>query len=693
MTAYKPFKDKDALFTCLQDMVVATASAVRPAERLTVTEAGERYHYISNKTYTGPWSREKTPYMVEVQDGLTSLEKTGTVFVGPARTGKSLSFLNWLTYTAKCDPADMMIIQMNQGRAREWSQDDLAKFLRYSDDIRKLLVPGRTNDNVYDKTFLSGMRLTIKHPTIAELSGKTIPRLWIMDYDREPINIDGEGDKWSLTKKRSQTFKRHGMTVAESSPGCEVLNAKWSPQTPHQAPPTEGILALYNTGDRRRWYWSCPQCNDKFEPDWKLLTYPDSQDFHEAAEAVTLTCPHCGFPMLPDMQYELNLGGRWIADGQQWLPSGEVIGSPPRSDIASYWLKGPAAAYTTWPELVVKYLEANKEYEDTGSEEKLKAVTNTDFGLPYTYKALENGRLPETLKARAIHWSDEPTVPTEAGGGFLVATVDVQARSFVVHVYLVSAGNVIWHVDMFKIRKSARIDEDGHPYPIDPAGFKEDWHLLIDQVIHRTYPLNDGSSRRMAIKISGCDSGGKDGVTANAYDFYRHLQTEMLHQRFHLLKGNESKGYQDTAMRPAMWDSLKKDKFSVARGDIPGWLVSSNFVKDAVNTLLEAPDRVKFPKWAPDWLYSQLTAEVRDPGKGWLNTSGKRNESFDLICYCYALLTHPDIRAFHQDWSNPPSWMDDFDRNDFVYDESGQPAFMRKVEGRKSISELGDALG
>jgi hypothetical protein len=51
-------------------------------------------------------------------------------------------------------------------------------------------------------------------------------------------------------------------------------------------------------------------------------------------------------------------------------------------------------------------------------------------------------------------------IPVEAGGGFLVATVDVQAGgkpSFVVHVYLVS-GNDIWHIEMFKIRKSKRTD-------------------------------------------------------------------------------------------------------------------------------------------------------------------------------------------------------------------------------------------
>ena len=45
----------------------------------------------------------------------------------------------------------------------------------------------------------------------------------------------------------------HGMTAAESSPGRVITDAKWIRKTPHEAPPTTGILSLYNRGDRRLW--------------------------------------------------------------------------------------------------------------------------------------------------------------------------------------------------------------------------------------------------------------------------------------------------------------------------------------------------------------------------------------------------------------------------------------------------------
>ena len=465
-------------FDTLESMVAASFEAMRPTERLTVTEAARRYHIIrSPGAHSGPWSAEKTPYLIEPQDVLTSLEYTGMIFVGPARTGKSAMALNWAAHTSILDPADMMIVHMAQHTAREWSKADLAKMLRHSPEVRSRLRAGRADDNTYDKEFMSGMRLTVTWPTITNLSGKTVPRNWIMDYDRIADDIDGEGNAYDLTRKRAQTFKRFGMTVAESSPGREIENPKWFARTPHEAPPTKGILDLYNRGDRRRWYWRCPQCHDAFEPSFPLLQYPDSEDIMESAEAVTLVCPHCGFWMKPDRKDELNNAGRWVRDGMVWLPSGEMAPrpgmKPARSDIASFWLKGPAAAFQEWPGLVLNHLRAEAAYEASGDEKPLQTTINVDQGEPYIAKSRVSERLPEDLKNKAEDWGsteEEPTVPE--GVRFLIATVDVQARAFVVQVQGFTASGDMVVIDGFKIRKAARLDfgrRSGEPRPRPPT--------------------------------------------------------------------------------------------------------------------------------------------------------------------------------------------------------------------------------
>ena len=101
--------------------------------------------------------------------------------------------------------------------------------------------------------------------------------------------------------------------------------------------------------------------------------------------------------------------------------------------------------------------------------------------------------------------------------------VDVQARAFVVQVHGFTSTGDMGVIDGHKIRKSARLDEDGHPLPLDPSSYAEDWDLLIEQVIRRSYSLADGSGRRMLMKMVGCDSGGREGVTFHAYDFWRRL--------------------------------------------------------------------------------------------------------------------------------------------------------------------------
>jgi phage terminase large subunit GpA-like protein len=703
-------RDEITLFDSIEEMIVAAAEAVRPPERITVSEAAERFHIVNNPgQHVGPFSLERTPYLREPMDVLTSLDFTAMVFAGPARTGKSAMAINWLCSTAITDPADMMVVHMAQHTARDWSQADLAKAVRNSPELRKRMTPGRQNDNVFDKHFLSGMRLLITWPTINNLSGKTIPRQWLMDLDRMPQNVDGEGNPFDLTRKRGDTFGRYAMTGAEASPGFDVTDGKWVAQGAHEAPPTGdektggGILALYNRGDRRRWFWRCPQCHESFEPRFKLLQWPDSTDFMDAAEQTVMVCPHDGFYMTPDFQTELNLGGKWVKEGQVWLPDGTVTGTPRRSDIASFWMFGPAAGFTDWKKLVYRHLIASDAFERTGDEGPLRTTTNVDQGEAYTPKVLEAGRLPDELKKRAKDWggtAEAPAIPLEAGGGFLVATVDVQAGgkpSFVVHVYLVSTGGDIWHIDMFKIRKSKRLDGDGsgdHAL-VDPASHPEDWDLLVEQVLEKTYPMNDGSGRKMHIKIVGCDSGGADGVTANAYAFFRRLRAmgDDLYKRFHLLKGAPSRT-ESAPLRLTYPNAQQKDKLSIARGDVPVYLVNSNIVKDQASNMLgreEAGGTIHFPAWAEGWLYSQLTTEVRTP-KGWENRSRRRNEAFDLLSYCIALLSHVDVRAqIAGFWNKPPSWAGPFNSNEFVTGADQAGPYAEKTEVKK-LKDIGDAL-
>lgn len=688
----------------LEQIILDVAESIRPPERLTISQAAEKYRYLNVPGgYIGPWKNSTTPYVVEVADTLSSREHTGCIFVGPARAGKSEISLNWLLHTTVCDPMDMMFIHMTQASSRDWSKTELARLFRNSPAVGERLAPGRQNDNTHDKEFRSGMKVLVKWPTITELSGKTIPYIGFVDYDRiKPEDVDKEGLAFDLGKKRTQTFGRHGMTFAESSPGWPVEDPRWVPATPHEAPPTQGILALYNRGDRRRWYWRCPKCHGAFEPSFKLMDWPSTEDFDEAGEQAALICPHDGFRITQDMRAALNDEGKWVRDGQVLRPDGQIVGTPlfPKADIASFWLQGPAATFMPWRDMISKYLTARKQFEATGSESLLVETVTQDQGLPHIPSALEAERLPEALRSRAQDWGgskEEPVVPD--GVRFLVAAVDVQAGgspSFVVQVHGFGVGGECWIVDMFKVRKSKRIGADGEHERLDPSAYSEDWDLLISEVMEKTYLLADGSGRKMQIRFTVCDSGGREGVTTNAYNFWRRLRTgpHGWHRRFHLVKGEPKPSA--PRQRVTYPDSNRKDRHSGARGDVPVMFVNTNIVKDQASNMLgrvEPGARVNLPIWAENWLYQQLTAEVRTTKKGWENPRRVRNEAWDLLVYALAACLLPGIAIERIDWNNPPTWARDWPENDLVISADTKDPFVPKADTNYDLRALADKLG
>lgn len=694
-------------FGFITDIVGSVCEALRPVERLTVSEAAAKYRKLNNPgSYVGPWRNEKTPYLVEPMDTLNSDEHDSMILVGPSQVGKTDIFLNWLLYTIRCDPTDIAIVQTSEKTGREFRHDKIAKFLRHTPEAGERVAPGRNNLNTFDVRFKSGMRFMIWGPTVNDLSGKTLPRLLLTDYDRMPDNIDGEGDAFTLGKRRTTVYKMHGMTAAESSPGRDITDPKWqvTADRPHEAPPSTGILSLYNKGDRRRRYWRCPHCHDVFEPDFKHLYWPDSHDHQECADGVKMVCPHCGCFITQDMRSELDFGGKWLKEGQLWLPDGSVQGTGLISKTASFWIKGVLGFATSWSDMVKEYLDAKKLYDDTGDVQALKTTINTKQGLPFIPPSIASARLPEDVKTRAYGGAAR-MIPE--GVRFLVACIDIQKRRFVVQVHGVGERADIWVIDRFDIKDSLRTDEQGRPMLVDPASNLEDWFLLVEQVLKKTYPLADGSGRQMAIKLTVSDSGGakaasddgsevNGGVTEKAYAFWRWLRDEQgdgFHKRFQLVKGGSNRNAARVEIRYP--DSERKDRKAGARGEIPVMLINTTMVKDALDAMLNRREArgglISIPDWLPDRWFKELTSETRTP-KGWKKTSGAANEAWDLLAYCIAAIWSALIRIEDIDWNKPPTWADEWDVNDFVFEPDREIPFTEHTVSLSDLSALADGL-
>ena len=698
----------------LEELMFTVAREARPEERLSVSGAAQKYIRINKPgSYVGQFSPDYTPYMTEPTDLLSSRDFRGVIFCGPVQSGKTQAFQSWLTYTLKIDPADMIIYAMTNAHASDFTVTRIDRLLSENAHLGEMLLKGSSSDSMFRKMFRNGVILNISWPSATELASRSIPRVFMTDYDSFDQDVAGEGSPFVLAEKRTTVFRRNAKIMAESTPKHEITDLRWTqpPDHPHEAPPTLGVLGLYNMGDRRRWMWHCVACKTPFEPDFSTLKWPDTKDIMEASEAAYLACPSCGQIYEHDTSVEgpsknemNSMHARWIKEGELWRPNREISGAPRRSRYASFWLKGPAARFQTWSEIVFEYLTAMEQYQKTMDEGPLKSVTNTRMALPYRPRSAESLRAPEAVMARARDLGHR-VVPQ--GGRFLVAAVDVQKNRFVVQVHAIGRDNEIWVVDRFDVRYSKRPDDSGGFRWVQPGSHPEDWDLLIAEVIEKKYPLADGSGKLMPVHMTFCDSGGQEGVTTNAYEFWRRLRSPPefdeetedevaravpppgAFAKFQLVIGRPKPGaprYQITYP-----DSQRKDRFAGAKGEIPVAQINSDPVKDQLDNILNRTDpgaRVNFPNWLQKEFYDELCAEVRDEKGRWQKVS-KRNESWDLLAYVLAGLLDERINveapAF---WANPPSWAAEWDKNPFLIDPNAGTEAQSKRGGSDILSRL-----
>lgn len=682
----------------------ASAAAVRrdvaklaaPPVRMPVSEAASKYVRVqSSGGGTAPWDSTLTPYMVEPMDMLTSRRYESLIFAGPARTGKTQALIDcFVGYMVTCDPSDMLVTQISQEKAKDFSKLRITRMHRNSPEIGTRLSASPQDDNVFEKYYKAGNVLKLGWPTVKQLSSSEFKFVALTDYDRMPDDVDKEGSPFALAQKRTQTYLSRGMTMAESSPGHEVLDPQWQPRSSHEAPPTRGILSLYNLGDRRRWYWPCPCCGSYFMPlpGIEAFSFSINKDLFGATEteitsAIGLVCTSCGEVISEQHKPAMNRAGLWVPEGchvEVKRKKPRIVGEARNTKIASYWLPGAAAAYQTWTSIIQRYLNALREYDLTGSEETLKTTTNVDQGTAYLPRRMMSETSVADLEKRA---EDLPKRKVPDGTRCLLAAVDVQGSRFVVQVVAIGVGYENWLVDRFDIHASRRMRGD-EALPLDPAGYIEDWDLLIEKVITRSYPLADDSGRRMAILATACDSGGKAGVTDRAYDFWRKLKRKRLHTRFYLVKGERPRpnANKPTVSKAHPDNTGRSDRKAKARGDVPVWMLNTTRLKDAVSADMKRDEAgarfMHYPDWLGLWFYEELVAEVRTD-KGWENLRRVRNESFDLYCYIKGLFHAVQVekRIKEIDWDNPPAWAAEWNNNsqvDLQVNENTAPVRQRR---------------
>jgi phage terminase large subunit GpA-like protein len=647
------------------EALAAALASIAPVERVTVSDWSARDRHLLDNGAVVRWRNDVVPYMCEPMDMVTSRRYRGAVFAGPARTGKTDGLvINTIGHKVCCDPGDIRVIHMDQAAAREFSIKKVASLIRHSPAVKERQATGRFSDNIYDKRFLGNMMLDIGWPVISKVSASDIPTMLLTDYDRMPDDIDGEGNPFDLAMKRTQTFGSRGMAIAESSPGRLLLDEDWKPSEdePHLAPPTSGIMALYNRGTRGRYYWTCRDCGSRFEPDFDLLVYPREGTPAQRGAAAELACRHCGSLIAPRHKREFNAEAVWLHEGQ----GGELVpladSGVRETDIVSWWLKGACAAFQSWTELVTKYEAAVEEFERTGDETSLKTTVNVDQGHPHRPRALGTGSdmTVKALKERAERYL---LGVAPAATRFVTVQIDVQGKYFVLHVDAVGPDLERWTIARRVITAPPKDAPSADTRALDPGRYREDWAGLFD-LLDEVFPVS-GTGYGIKPCALIVDSGGADGVTANAYAFYRQARKLGHLRRVFISKGLP--GWRSERAR-----EVEPAKINQTRRKVPTdirivqmgtWRLKS----EVIESLLRrdpGPDAYHLSAHLPEEVFEELCAERRTK-TGWeLRQGQKRNEALDLAVQAKALCIV--LGAESIDWAAPPAWAAPVEENIFA---------------------------
>lgn len=573
----------------------AAADALMPEPDLKLSEWAATYRQLPSKTSSEPgqWRNERTPYLVEPMDCLsTGHPAQEIILMWGTQLGKTEGGNNWLGYVIHQAPAPMMAIQPTLNLAKRFSKHRLSSMIDGMPVLRARIGEKRSRDSANTtlmKDFPGGLLVIAGANSAADLRSMPCKYIFADEIDAYPFDVDGEGDPLALADKRASNFPRRKKLKTST-------------------PTTKGFSrieqALEQT-DLRRYHVPCPECGERQVLKWANVRW--ASDPEHDPDSAYYVCEHNGCVIHEHHKTGMLASGEWIPD------------FPGRGDgrMVGYHLSTlySPLGWESWPSLVRQFLEAKRAL-DAGDDTKMKTFVNTC--LAETWEEQGDQVKVDALQSRADDYALR-TVPE--GALILTMAVDVQ-------------GNRL----EYKIKGWGRFEESWTlDYAViwgDPAksGEHSVWSEL-KRIIGT--PLKHVRGAELRVMATAVDSGGHH--THEVYQFCRANK----HLNVFAVKGSSQSG-RPILGKPTLVDINHRGE-RIKKGATL-WLVGGDTAKSLIYGRLKVeepgPGYMHFSHELPAEYYDQLTAErlVTRYVKGrprleWLKPAGKRNEALDLEVY------------------------------------------------------------
>lgn len=645
-------------------LVEMMAAALLPPLRLSVAEFAESHRFLSNAGggRGERWRNDRTPYLVEPMESLTSGLYRTTAIVGPGQVGKTVVPENWLLYAVSSDPGNMLWYMQSDEALEAFVKDRINPMIDDHDELDRAKGPRPIDDSLHYKRF-RGMSVQFLTASMGNMISKSAPRIVADEIDAYKTLL---GDVKVLLDIRRQAFGEDSHLLAISHPDLAkglVPERDWS----------AGIMSMYGDSTRCAWYWRCPHCRCFSSPcplaaRVMSLEYPSEGTLDEIEAGAYMLCPS-GCIVADGERVEMNRSGVWIGEGQTITENGRIEGSRVERKTAGYWIVGMMSPFTLGGigALARARVKAERERDQTGEDDSLRQVIVKQWGIPYAPARPIGSIDANDLADRAQHELKLGEVP--AGGRFITLAVDVQINTF---EYLARAWGVAgesWIIDRGKILA-------------ETSSSTEDWDKLLG-ILKGSYPLADGSGRRMAIRGAGFDSGGAAGVSQQAYAAWRRWRKSNALKLYGMIGGREAwsilplkgaSGLNAARLQITYPDTARKASVMAGRGEIPLAVFNPNLFKDDLaGQLMRAeagPWFVHYPyalrsKEPPHTWFEQAVSEQRKPNGRWEKlVASARNETLDELVMTHVIAHVHGLPRIN--WEKPPPWAAPWDTNVLV---------------------------
>lgn len=559
----------------------------RPPPKLTVSQWADQHRYLTGEASAegGRWRTDRAPYQRGIMDAISDPTVQRVAWMAPSQVGKSEILLNTIGFFIDQDPSPMLMVRPSIDDARDFSEDRIRPLLDASPRLKaKVEQPtGRreAGNKMLRKAFPGGHLTLVGANSPTGLASRPIRVVLFDEVDKYPPSAGDKGDPVYLASNRTKTFWNRKLLLVTTPgvKGASRIEKEWS------------------ESDQRRFYVPCPDCGHKQHLRWGQVVFDDA----------AYCCESCA-SLIPETKKA------WMLDRGEW------VAENPGGSFPGFHLTSLYSPWTTWKELVAKFLVAKK------APDTLRVFVNEDLAELWDPQDGE-GIDADALASRREQYPAE--VPNAVG--ILTAAVDVQGDRLEFQVKGWGAGQESWLIAHHRIYGDPR---------------KADVWQRLEMLRTKEYQHESGTHLKIA---ATCIDSGDGNTVQDVYAYVRPRRDSVF-----ATKGSSTRGKPITS-KP----SSKPNKYGVKV--VP---VGTDTAKDVMFQRLRVkdpgPGYMHFPTVQADGADDEYLAQFGrekvfikyDHGVPFrvyeVVPSGARNEAIDLEVLCLAALHMLGAGVFDQ---------------------------------------------